>query len=248
MELILNLGQIFIYSFLPDNDFNKRSEFSFSSGNPNLFVTAHHSHLLFIGSCTIYVDGFLVVSLYEYKHTIIRWTWYIVIRSLVVFLVIYSINCISIPVVYEIIFYDPVNAFLGIFPIIDIIEFVYYTRKFYLHLKSREKEIRLFYFDKKASLDNKFLRIHFKIATILVVNALFFSTLAISTNLFYIFAEITYCTHIPKQLYDITIIVYDIYADFVANLSFSIFEVLIIFNYLYIFIMLFTSHTETDRN
>ena len=79
------------------------------------------------------------------------------IRALVLFLVLYSINFISIPVGYEDILYDLVNAFLGIFSIFDFIQFVYYARKFYLHLKSREKEIRLFYFDKKAYLDSKYL-------------------------------------------------------------------------------------------
>ena len=63
------------------------------------------------------------------------------------------------------------------FLIIDFIQFVYYSRKFYLQLKSREREFRFSYFDEKAYLESKFLRIHFKIATILVGIALFFFSL-----------------------------------------------------------------------
>ena len=92
---------------------------------------------------------------YEYKNTIIRWTWYIVIRASVAFLLQYSTIFIFIPLGYQTIYGDVVNIILGILPIIDLIQFVYYARKFYLHLKSREKEIRLLYFDKKAYLDSK---------------------------------------------------------------------------------------------
>ena len=73
---------------------------------------------------------------------------------------------------------------------------MYYAREFYLHLK--EKEIGLFYFDKKDYLDSEYLRIHFKIATILVGSALFFATLASSANLFVIFYDISYHIHIPN--------------------------------------------------
>ena len=172
---------------------------------------------------------------YEYKYTIIRWTWYIVIRALVLFLVQYSYSFILIPVDYRNL-YDHLCIFqYGIVPIIDFIQFVYYARKFYLHLKSREKEIRLFYFDKKAYLDSKYLRIHFKIATILLGIALFFFTLTSSINLFVIFHYIS--CYIPKQLNHFFLIVYNIYTDFFARISFLIFQVLFILNYLYIFIV-----------
>ena len=50
---------------------------------------------------------------YEYKYTIIRWTWYIVIRILVASLVIYFPYVFSIPFDYKNIYYDIVNAFYG---------------------------------------------------------------------------------------------------------------------------------------
>ena len=168
---------------------------------------------------------------YEYRYTIIRWTWYIVIRALVLFLFQHSI-----PFSFD---YQIIYSFLAgvIFGIFDFIQFVYYARKFYLHLKSREKEIRLFYFDKKAHLDSRFLRIHFKIATILVVNAVFFSTLASSTVELGVILEIPddYIA-IPQQLNKNLLTIF-YYFGFITNLSYLISQVLFIFNYLYIFIV-----------
>ena len=179
---------------------------------------------------------------YEYKYTIIRWTWYIVIRTLVMFLTQYpkytKLNLI--PLNYLIPYYWFTNILMGISPIIDFIQFVYYARRFYLHLKSREKEIRLFYFDKKAYLDSKFLRIHFKIATILVGTALFFYTLAISGSIsIRIDGDIRYYLfYIPgyQQLYDILKISFN-FIDYITTLSYLISEVLFMLNYLYIFIV-----------
>ena len=171
---------------------------------------------------------------YEYKYTMIRWTWYIVIRILVVLLVQYSI---PFSLDYQIIYSFLTCAIYAIFPIIDLLQFVYFARKFYLHLKSREKEIRLFYFDKKAYLDSKYLRIHFKIATILVGTALFFSTLASSTaELSDIFGITDYYLVIPQQLYENLLIIFYFFC-FISKFLFLYSKVLFIFNYLYIFIV-----------
>ena len=143
----------------------------------------------------------------------------------------------TLPHDYRTIYLYLVNVIYAILAIVDLIQFVYYARKFYLHLKSREKEIQLFYFDKKAFLDSKFLRIHFKIATILVVNALFFSTLSNSTYELSAIFEFPYDYIVSPQQLDVNflIIFYDF--GFIANLSTVISEVLFIFNYLYIFIV-----------
>ena len=191
---------------------------------------------LFVPLLSMLMDFlWLAYRKYEHKYTMIRWTWYIVIRILVNVLSEFSLD-FPIPVDYQI-YNDFINVFYGIFPIIDFIQYVYYARKFYLHLKSREKEIRLFYFDKKAYLDSKYLRIHFKIATILVVNAIFFSILQSAGNFFTILTDIPDYIPISQQLNAIITIVYGFYADFIANLSLFISELLFIFNYLYIFIV-----------
>ena len=177
---------------------------------------------------------------YEYKYTLIRWTWYIVIIVLVIFLTRYPKYTNLIPLDYKIIYYCFADIPLLIFPIIDFIQFVYYARKFYLHLKSREKEIRLFYFDKKAYLDSKYLRIHFKVATILVGTALFFYTLGtfgIITSIFNVFPIFSFSIPVNQLLYYIFLFISNRYIIYITTFSFLISEVLFMLNYLYIFIV-----------
>ena len=185
--------------------------------------------------------GFLWLAYrkYEYKYTIIRWTWYIVIRALVLFIIQYSSITKLIPLDYQTSYDLFTTILLLILPSIDFIQFVYYARRFYLHLKSREKEIRLFYFDMEAYLDSKYLRIHFKIATILVGTALFFYTLAIYSILLNIFDDIPfYLLYIPgyQQLYYI-LIISDSIITYTTSFSYLICKVLFMLNYLYIFIV-----------
>ena len=118
---------------------------------------------------------------YEYKYSIIRWTWYIVIRRFAHFLISQG----NLPIDYNILLFSIVSLLSEFFIIFDFLQFVYYSNNFYSHLKSREKEITLFYYDDRASHEIRYLRMHFKIATILVVIALFFYTLANSDDLIY---------------------------------------------------------------
>ena len=104
---------------------------------------------------------------YEYKYTMIRRTAYIIVRCLVVIL---YINVIPIKIRF---------FFTGVY-IFDFIQYVYYSKRFYSHLKSREKEIRLFYFDKEAYLNSRWIRIHFFVGNVLVTSALFLFTLGYS--------------------------------------------------------------------
>ena len=202
----------------------------------SLFYVSMRS--LFVPVLSMLMDFlWLAYRKYEYKYTIIRWIWYTVIRALFLFLLPFSLNSNFISLGYHSIYIDLVHLIFGILPIIDFIQFVYYARKFYLHLKSREKEIRLFYFDRKAYLDSKYLRIHFKIATILVGIAFFFSTLSSSVNVFIIPYDLSYYTNISQQLQHIMLIVYENYVDFIDYFFSLISQVLFIFNYLYIFIV-----------
>ena len=250
MEILHDVGRIAIYFpywilyFVKEPEFNlflwKFQKYSF------LFTLPIYNSLVPV--LTMVMDFlWLVYRKYEYKYTIIRWTWYIVIRALVVFLVEYSIDYIP-HVDYLLLCSVFSNAFHAIFQIIDFIQFVYYARKFYLHLKSREKEIRLFYFDKKAYLDSKYLRIHFKIATILVGIAFFFLVLTKSVDLFIILDHMPYYIDIPPQLTHIFSILSFSTMISILNRCFSFLNYclyLIICIYL---LLLFTSHTETDRN
>ena len=188
---------------------------------------------------------------YEYKYTIIRWTWYIVMRTFVMFLIEYFELMNLIPLDHRASYECFTEIILLIFPIIDFIQFVYYARRFYLHLKSRENEIRLFYFDKKAYLDSKYLRIHFKISTILVGIALFFFTLATSLTVFAMFDSVLSTLSTPagyQQLFNIFTLLFKSLSITIAIFSVLIFEVLLNLNYLYIFIVVvYKSYRDRKR-
>ena len=203
-----------------------------------LYLTIRYSVVLVLSMMMDFL--WLAYRKYEYKYSMIRWTWYIVIRALVLFLTQYYEFMNLIPLDYLTIYQCFTVILMGILPIIDFIQFVYYSRRFYLHLKSREKEIRLFYFDKTAYLDSKFLRIHFKIATILVGIALFFYTLAISDIIFSIFDVIPFFSFsmpVYQQLYNIFLAISNSYISYITALSYLISEVLFNLDYLYIFIV-----------
>ena len=250
MEFILNFGHIFLYLpyliilFVKDHGLNFLNLFTILNDSPLFTIPIYYSLVPVLSMLMDFL--WLAYRKYEYKYTIIRWTWYIVIRILIVFLVeYYCILLFFIPLDY-IIVYILSNSFYVIFPIIDFVQFVYYARKFYLNLKSREKQIRLFYFDKKAYLDCKYLRIHYKIATILVGMALLFFTLSSSANLFAIFYDITYYIPISQRLYNIISIVYNIYIGFICILAYFISQVLFIFYYLYIYIVVVVYKSYRD--
>ena len=144
LELLQNLGQFFIY--LPclinyfELEFNFRSLLEVQKYSILFNIPIYYSVTPILSMLMDFL--WLAYRKYEYKYTLIKWTWYIVIRILVMFLVQYSTNYIVLfSVDYQTKYGDLANALFGILAIIDFIQFVYYARKFYLHLKSREKEI-----------------------------------------------------------------------------------------------------------
>ena len=177
----------------------------------------------------------LVYRKYEYKYTLIRWTVYILLRTLLILILnIINDNHFFSSDYYSV--FEFLQLMLNLFFLIfDYIQFLHLSRKFYLHLKSREKEIRLFYYDKKAYLDSKYLRVHFQVATTLVAIALFFNTLGYVD----IFTPIASCfdyfpipLHIKYGIHLFTLAM-DIYV-FQPSLILS--KVLFTVNYLYIFV------------
>ena len=188
----------------------------------------------------------LVYKKYEYRYTLIRWTWYITIRALGVSVLYFICEQELFPADYKVIlnmFYDFLTGCIFIY---DFIQFVCYSRKFYLHLKSKEKEVRLFYFDHKAYLDIKYLRVHFKVATILVVIALFFNTLGVVLIAFrYIFVGML--GFLPILL------IYDAFMSAIAFLLLIVLciylsKILIYLNYLYlVFVIVYKSIRDRQK-
>ena len=122
----------------------------------------------------------LVYRKYECKYTMIRWTAYIVIRGLVVVIWLQLSNYMSRE--YGSLAHILLDFFYMFFYVFDLIQYVHYSKRFYSHLKSREKEIRLFYFDKEIYIYHRSIRIHFLVSTIMVTNAFVLFTLGFSIS------------------------------------------------------------------
>ena len=247
IELVQNLGQFMAY--LPSWNL----VFNIENANINTFMYTIQYYTYLIAMpirfsvvpvlCLLMNFLWLVYRQYEYKYTIIRWTWYIVIRTSLIYLSNYIYlngflhNSMYLLHPFSNIFWVIFIIIIAIVNITDFILYVYYSKKFYSHLKSKEKEIKLFYFDKKAYLDIKYLRIHFKIATILVVISILLFVLGASIDPVTILALISSLDCFPNYwkdlMHSITISV-DNYI-FVPSLLLS--KTVIILNYLYIFII-----------
>ena len=146
---------------------------------PYVNSSLHVIRLTYVPLLTLAMDFIWhVYRKYEYKYTMIKWTAYIVIRSLVIIIWMNILkymneeNLLSVG--------SLLNIILVYFYTSDFVQYVYYSKRFYSHLKSREKEIRLFYYDKDAYLYHRWIRIHFLVGNILVTNALFLFTLGTS--------------------------------------------------------------------
>ena len=187
--------------------------------------------------CLVMNFLWLAYRKYEYKYTIIRWTWYILVRTAVILLVIcvYSHKLLSDDYSAEL--YTLSNQLLGYLQIIDFVQYVYYTRKFYFHLKSREEEIRLFYFDKKAYLDSRYLRIHFKIASILVATAIFFFSFSGFIVVLWPLSKYSKCLPIPLRQSHLISLEIMFFLECLVEPLLMFYKMLITFNYLYIFIV-----------
>ena len=179
----------------------------------------------------------LVYRKYEYKYTMIRWTVYIVIRGFVVIIWFRLLPYMSPE--YRGLANVLLNIFFTFSYVFDFIQYVYYSKRFYSHLKSREKEIRLFYFDKEAYLYSRWIRIHFLVSNVLVTSALLLFTLGDSFNsirhlvdwivwLFYSQAASTLEYNYPYNL---------LYGDIIIPV-FIVYRGLLNFNYLYIIIVI----------
>ena len=166
-----------------------------------------------------------------YKYTIMRWSAYIVLRSCTIFLVYESVLESDKDSVLN----TELYAFmLTLYFTVDTVMYVLYSRRLYQHLKSRELEAKLF-MDKHQYLTARSLRIHFKVATILVSLALVFYQMMslfgfLFTTLKYIYVAVSfesYTTHwkIQNQSSNISIDTCQV-----------IYRVLFNLNYLYLFL------------
>ena len=122
---------------------------------------------------------------YPYRYTIMRWTLYIVLRVIVMFFVvdfweyIYKFEFKPSLLLSMFSLQNKVSFALQTgYHLVDFITYLIYSRRFYLHLKSRELEAK-FFMSRKDYIQRKYIRRHFKIATILVAISFTFNTLGL---------------------------------------------------------------------
>ena len=128
-------------------------------------IISFHCHLPIL--CMFLKVLWLIYLHSPYKYTIIRWTWYIVVRFVVVSIGIYFVFSNLLPNDWHIPLCVIGYAIISFSFISDFIIYLVYARRLYIQLQSREKEARWFK-DRAEYRTARSLRLHYKIATILV--------------------------------------------------------------------------------
>ena len=133
-------------------------------------------------NCTIAIPCLLMEVLWlaylhwPYSNTVKRWSAYMAVRCVAkaAFLLFEATN---IPYYkLEIVFLF--NVITELFFLLDYVLYILYARRFYKHLKSRETEARLFK-DRASYRSERGIRLHFKVASILITIAISFFILAV---------------------------------------------------------------------
>ena len=202
--------------------------------------------LRYIGIITVYCHIvipclLLKVLLLAYFHcphryTVMRWSIYITVRC-VVFVGSFFIN--SKIYTKELRSLRDILGSVAFFA--DFFTYIIYSRRFYLHLKSREKEARLFK-DRTTYLNERAICIHFKVASILVTIALF---ALLFPQMIYPVINIPgiYIAHYNEEIYKIM----ESTIKAVENIGYIIYSLVFILNYLYMISLVVGSYLMQKR-
>ena len=193
-----------------------------------------------------------------YKYTIKRWTAYIVIRIVAVYTlqITYTLQGFFgrspseneqfhiYSTVADLIFF----CLQTFFECLDLIMYIFYSKRLYSHLKSRQLEAKLFY-DRRKFLENKYICIHFKVATILVCSALTLYLLSVMVYyvnqfIFRFFSPSSYHLAINSE-WDFLSKDLSLTFTFICRICY---RVLLNLNYLYIFLVILLKYCRQKRN
>ena len=171
-----------------------------------------------------------------YRYTIIRWTWYIVIR------------CVSLPIFLNLISTSQyLNGWYAefILPLIytfmitaDLSIYLVYARRLYTQLKSREKEAR-WCKDRAEYRTARSLRLHYIIATVIVAIAMCTITINMNFNNFELISKIFVRYTIMDKVCE--------YYQHFSNFGLILCITLLNLNYLYIVSMMVFKHCKQKR-
>ena len=182
-----------------------------------------------------------------YKYTIMKWLAYIVFRYVALYIVF--VWAFMYQSSYFIMFIEFLYmTVLQIFELLDLVCYLVYSRRFYTHLKSRELEAK-FFMEKHNYFESRYLRIHFKVATILVASALviYYFPGIISRILSII------VTSIPSESIEVLrdsdlIPILEALVLTPMNGSVLLYRILINFNYLYVFFVILYKYCKKKQN
>ena len=190
-------------------------------------------------SCQIAIPCLLMKVLWlaylhcPYENTIKRWSCCIIVRC-VVTLTFQLLEDAKFPY-----YQNEIAILFSVLMIIlfslDFVLYIFYARRFYKHLKSRETEARLFK-DRASYRSERTIRVHFKVASILIAVAISFYVIAIlfePSNFYFLF-------NIPCVSRNFEIFSHQIFLIFwvISNLFYFLYSTLMSLNYLYFATML----------
>ena len=122
---------------------------------------------------------------------------------------------------------------LQVYGILDLITYVLYSRRFYQHLKAREVEAK-FFMNKTKYIENKYICIHFKVATILVGAALSLYILIALMTIPWMGMDYISRIFSIESLEDNSEIIYEIYDLLPTDVIQVLYRLLLNLNYLYV--------------
>ena len=194
-------------------------------------------------SCQIAIPCLLMKVLWlaylhcPYENTIRRWSCCITVRCIVI-LAFQLLGEVKFPY-YQNEIAILFSVLLVILFSLDFVLYIFYARRFYKHLKSREIEARLFK-DRASYRSDRTIRLHFKVASILIAVAISFYVIAIffgPGNFYFLFNISCACRNFEILFYQIFRIFWVI-----SNLFYFLYSTLMSLNYLYFVTMLLVIH------
>ena len=218
--------------------------------NENLLIALVHislvSKLCFFSLLSLSLQVVWLAYLHcAYTYTIKRWTAYILLR-LFAFYFVYcwryfeDIDTLEIPLYYSLFW-----GILSLYFILDLITYLMHSRKLYLHLKSRVLEAKL-YEDRDKYLENKYVCIHFKVASIIVAVALTVCIIVTVTD--YALDDIIFIYQPLDRPINERWNFYILVVLFPGSVGQVVYRIMMNLNYLYVAIVILFKYCRQKRN
>ena len=204
----------------------------------------------YIPLVSLFVKVLWLVYLHSpYKYSVMKWVGYIVMKIITTYM------CILIePIISQIMYgYDEEKANEAIFSLLpafflpfEYIYYLIYSRRFYLLLKGIELENKLS-LDREKYLESKFVRIHFKVCTILIAIAFFFRIISGLEFLQPFIVEFV-VQFLPGQKMSHGWRIFFDYLSYMRLVNLGVYRFISNLNYLYMFFVILLQYRKKRNN